>query len=210
MPAFKDITGQKFNYLTAISYESIRKPSGRSVIYWICQCDCGNITKVNTQSLQSGCTKSCGCWNVKQIIKRSKTHGKRHTRLYNSWAAMKQRCTNQNAINYPNYGGRGITICEEWLNSFEQFANDMGDPPTNKHSIERIDNNLGYCKENCKWATREERNSNKRNCHLLSFNGKTMNIMSWAKETGLPKTTIRRRLSLGWSIEKTLTTPKIN
>lgn len=127
------------------------------------------------------------------------------TTEYSTWAGMLQRCTNQNNIAFENYGGRGIDVCERWK-IFENFLSDMGRKPKG-FSLERIDNNKGYSPENCKWASKAEQNRNNRRNKMLSYNGETLIMKDWAAKAGISYSCLRKRIKLGWSIEKTLTTP---
>lgn len=127
--------------------------------------------------------------------------------LYQTWIDIRRRCRNQKYKDYPNYGGRGIKISEEWFNSFETFAQDMGERPKN-HSIDRIDVNGNYCKENCRWATQQEQSANKRKkIFTHTFMGETLTEKQWANKLGISYSAFRMRKSMGWSIEKILTTP---
>ena len=117
---------------------------------------------------------------------------------------MIKRCNNKNCPEYKHYGERGISVCKKWLN-FENFLEDMGEPSTNKHSIDRIDNDKGYYKENCKWSNQKEQCRNKRNNHLITYKNQTKCISEWAEITGIKRKTIEKRIKYGWSIEKTLT-----
>jgi hypothetical protein len=119
---------------------------------------------------------------------------------------MKQRCSNPRSPNHRNYAGRGIHVCEAW-NNFETFHADMGDRPSPLHSLERIDNNSGYSPENCKWATQREQQRNTRQNRHLTLNGRTLLIVQWSEETGIPQSHISQRLKAGWSVERTLTQP---
>jgi hypothetical protein len=118
---------------------------------------------------------------------------------------MIQRCTNPNSEYYADYGGRGITVCEDWL-KFENFYRDMGDRPSKDHSIDRSDNNGNYCKDNCRWRTNKEQQNNRGNNRLLEFNGTTKTVAGWSESVGIKYDTLYSRLRLGWSIEEALTT----
>jgi len=155
-----DLTGQSFSHLTVIKLHPVRTKNKKA--QWICKCDCGKITIVSSNHLRTKHTQSCGCHRFKRI-----THGLSHSPEHQSWRCMIQRCTNPNNSNYKNYGGRGITVCHQWKNSFQNFYNDMGKRPSLNHSIDRIDNNKSYCPENCRWATRIEQSNNTRNQHLF-------------------------------------------
>lgn len=134
-------------------------------------------------------------------------HGLSKTVEYETWQSMKRRCYNTNFSQYHDYGGRGITMSESWLESFINFYNDMGPRPSDKHSIDRKDNDGPYCKENCKWSTKEEQNNNQRSNKLLTYNGKTQTVTQWAKELNCTKSSLQSRLALGWTVEDTLSIP---
>lgn len=154
---FKDLTAQVFGRLTVIGL-SRANISAR----WDCLCTCGNTKTIGAGSLLSGATTSCGCYSRELTGNLMRTHGLRKSKEYNSWTNMRQRCCDKNSPNYLNYGGAGITMCEQWRNSFTAFLEDMGKHPDTKEdwSIDRIDNSLGYFKENCRWATNEAQSRN--------------------------------------------------
>lgn len=132
-------------------------------------------------------------------------HGLAHTKTYKIWAAMKGRCQNPNDKDYPGYGGRGITVCERWQ-SFENFYEDMGEKPIDR-SIDRIENNLGYCKDNCRWATPTEQNNNSTNVHWIEFNGVKDTVVGWSRRLGCPSRVLNTRLSKEWPIQDVLSPP---
>lgn len=132
-------------------------------------------------------------------------HGLTRTPEYRAWASMKQRCTNPRVRSWSNYGGRGITVCERWSNSFEFFLEDMGPRPTPAHSLDRIDNDGHYEPGNCRWATASEQRRNDRNNRPITFAGETLPLIQWAQRTGITARTIGDRLDRGWPVERALT-----
>ena len=159
---FSIYIGKKFELLTVYG---IGKSKNRSMGVLICLCDCGNIKEIPPYRLISGDTKSCGCLRTKKLNEFSYRHGQggfNKTSEYRTWKGMKYRCFGKNCKAYKNYGGRGITVCERWKDSFHNFYSDMGKRPSNLYSIDRINNDGNYEPSNCRWATRKEQNSNTR------------------------------------------------
>jgi hypothetical protein len=201
---YVDLTNQKFNRLTVLERDQNRC----NRVMWKCRCDCGNIISVSTNSLKSGNSKSCGCYKLESFTKITTKHHLSNTRIYNIWKDMRKRCNNPNSSNYKNYGGRGITICDEWENNFMSFYNwSMNNGYSDSFSIDRINNDGNYEPSNCRWVDRKTQNSNTRQNHFITYNGKTLTITQWGKEYNINPHLLRYRLNNGWSIEKALTTP---
>jgi hypothetical protein len=176
---------------------------------WTCKCECGSERIILDQALKDGTSKSCGCLmrelNGAMIKKLRTTHGDCKSPEYHVRKCMIARCRNPNNRDFKNYGGRGITVCPEWIDSYEAFLKDMGRRPSPDHTLERINNNFGYFPGNVRWATRLEQAWNKRNNHLITYMGKTRSIAEWAQVLGLQYNTIRDRIRAGWTAEATLT-----
>lgn len=200
---FKDMTGLRYGRLVVISYAGRVKNKSK----WNCICDCGSEYLGSGPDLRSGNTSSCGCLHREQLIDRNTRHGLSGTPEYVAWCGMIDRCYRERNKSFGDYGGRGITVCSEWRESFDRFFADMGPRPSRKHSIDRIDNSLGYEPSNCRWATQETQVNNSRKARPLTYRGKTQSIKQWADEFGLSYQTIVTRLHKGFSIEKALTTP---
>ena len=201
-----NLTGKRFGKLVAIKTTGKTK---NGAYLWQCKCDCGNEIIANVGNLKNGHTKSCGCLRVDRCKTNFTKHGLEHTRLYGIWSDMRLRCYDEKNIAYHRYGGRGITICDEWKNDVKAFydwatANGYKDSLT----IERIDNDGNYCPENCRWATVKEQASNRRSNILVTHNGKTQTMKEWAHEVGIPYKAVWARMQkLGWSAERALTEP---
>lgn len=193
--------GDKFNRLTVISRSGFTK-NGDST--WLCLCICGNKKVVSAVHLRKGSTQSCGCLAVEKARVLNTTHGMSKTRPYRIWRIMKQRVTNIQDKDYERYGGRGIKVSSSWL-SFESFWKDMGGSYQDNLTLDRIDNNGNYSKENCRWVTQKEQANNRRNNHIISYKGNNLTLSQWAKITGIKRHTIANRIKGGWSIEKALT-----
>jgi hypothetical protein len=134
-------------------------------------------------------------------------HGGHGTLTYARWKSMKQRCHQPSASNFEAYGAKGVSVCEAWRNSFAQFLADMGPCPSAKHTLDRIENADGYRPGNCRWATKAAQNQNRRSVLQITFAGRTMNAEQWAVEIGMSANTLRSRLRLGWTVERTLSEP---
>jgi len=177
MPKMVDITGQRFGRWTVKARAPNRTTSGSfALTYWFCKCQCGNTKEVRAASLIRGKSKSCGCL-CREFHASLVTHGEtrrgrgrmtRQSTEYQAWQNMLGRCRNSSIPGYHNYGGRGITVCERWTNSFEAFLQDMGRRPTRKHSLDRIDVNQGYSKSNCRWTTADVQIANRRKIAAIS------------------------------------------
>lgn len=162
---YTDLTHIKFGRLLVLyRVENVRTKSGRSMVVWHCKCDCGNEVDVRAQNLKDGNTKSCGCLNSDEVIKRNTTHGLYYTRLHRIWSGMKQRCYYSKCRSYKDYGGRGITICDEWLNDFKTFYDwAISNGYKEGLTIDRKNNDGNYEPQNCRWITNSEQQKNKRN-----------------------------------------------
>ena len=198
MGKIDDLKGKKFNRLTVLEFSEVKNNRA----YWKCECECGNIVYVNGTKLKSSHTKSCGCLNKEKLSAYKKTHGDSNTRFYSIWSSMKKRCLNKNDSHYHEYGGRGITVCEEWKNSYIHFKNDMyadycthvniyGEKNT---TLERINVNGDYSKENCTWVTLTEQSLNKRtNVRLIDTEVLEQTFERISKENNIKINTVRSR-----------------
>lgn len=201
-----DLTGQKFGRILVLK----RAENKNRRVTYLCKCDCGKELVILAQNLANGTTKSCGCLKLELVTKRAKnlhrSHGKSKTRLYRIWCAMKCRCFNKNSKRYTDYGGRGITVCDEWKNDFVVFATWANANGYNDTlSIDRIDVDGDYEPSNCRWATVEEQNVNKRHSRYISFKGEKKTITEWAREMHIDRKTLVFRLDTGWPLEKAFT-----
>ena len=195
----RDLTGQKFGRLTVLRQAPDKiKPSGAHSKMWECKCDCGNIKIISRSSLVSGDTVSCGCYHKEHAHDYGKKHGLTNTKLYTKWSGIVQRCTNPNAIHYDMYGGRGITICDEWRNDFYSFYSwSIENGYKDGLTIDRIDNNKGYYPENCRWTDLETQANNTRRNHYITYNNETKTLTQWARLLNVNVETLRYRVNHG-------------
>ena len=204
-----NLQGRTFGRLRVVRFDGSRVlGDGKSYRYWECLCECGNICFVSTGNLlhgkdRIGPTKSCGCLQKEKASEGQLLHGLTGSPEYVVWAHMRQRCLNPKTKDAGNYHERGITVCERW-SDFKNFLSDMGPRPSSGHSIERVNNDLGYSPDNCKWAERREQNENKRNNRWLTFNGRTLTVSQWARELGIKPTILHHRTHRGWPVERVL------
>lgn len=198
--------GEKFSRLTAVSFHH----RDGKIYFWTFKCDCGNETTTKASSVVRGKTRSCGCLQKETIANvghKNATHGYGRTSEYGIWFNMVQRCHNPKHIGYENWGGRGIGVCERWMDP-AAFIADMGLRPTNRHTIERVNNELGYSPENCVWATYHAQHRNKRTNINVEYNGQTMCLKDAAKAAGLNYSTVCKRISaLGWTPQQAIMEP---
>ena len=203
----KDETGKRYGRLQVVRMEP-KQPCQKGT-FWICKCDCGTEShRVEGGCLRNGRVTSCGCYARERSSERARTHGRRDSREYSIWRAMKKRCYVQNASGYARYGGRGIKVCNRWRDSFENFYEDMGPAPEGM-SLDRIDGDGDYAPSNCRWATIKQQQRNTCTNRLISYKNKTLTLVEWSEITGLASETIAARIKRGWSTAKALETPVV-
>ena len=202
MPSLIDLTGNQYGDLTVLG-----RDTERNGVYWIVQCVCRNRYSIRGTGLTyDGVVRCPDCTNRKKSEEsKLKTHGRSDTTEYKSWCMMKSRCNNPNYTHHEYYGGRGIKVCDRWNESFDAFYEDMGDRPTPKHTLDRIDSNGNYTPENCRWATRHEQVINRRNEVLLEYQGRQVSLVEIAMETGIPRAKLYSYLYRGYTLEEALT-----
>lgn len=199
-----DLVGTKVGRLSVIKPLRYEGKSGRLIVF--CRCECGTEKEILAQSLRSGLTLSCGCLN-KEILSSMhtrRTHGKCGTAIYRTWRNMRTRCENPDIKEYKHYGGRGISVCDRWK-KFENFYSDMGECPSKNHSIDRKNVDGDYTPENCRWATSEDQQNNKRNNVILTLGEETRTLAQWAKKLGMLQSTLWARLESGVPVKIALT-----
>lgn len=206
MRRFDNLIGQKFGRLEVLSRDDDSiSASGRHRVRWLCQCDCGNTVSVLSDNLKRGKTTSCGCFRVENTKRIKSTHGDTQSRLYGIWCAMKSRCTNENNAAYKDYGGRGITVCDEWMHNYDAFKSwAIGNGYSDNLTIDRIDNDESYSPSNCRWVDGVAQANNRRSNRLLTLNGETHNVTEWASILEVSPKTIFNRIYTGYSVDDAL------
>lgn len=200
----EDISGKRFDRLVAIRYAGKSK---RKQTLWECKCDCGNMVIVHQQNLISGHTKSCGCYNREIAVERNTIHGDTNTRIYHIWHDMMYRCYGEKHKSYYLYGGKGITVCEEWK-EYQNFKNwAIGNGYADDLSIDRKDNEKGYEPSNCRWATDLQQANNTSRNKLYVINGKSDTIANLCRKYNVSYATASSRIRRGWDIKAALETP---
>lgn len=172
----------------------------------LCKCECGTERVVDYQQVRAGSSKSCGCLNREKSSARHKTHGLTKSPIYSVWKNMKRRCTNPDAKDFYLYGGRGISVCERWMD-FNNFYADMGDIPFKSAQLDRIDSDGNYEPSNCKWSSPSEQMRNRRDNRMIEHNGEYLCLTDWESKAGFPRNMLYSRLKNGWSFDKAINTP---
>lgn len=200
-----DLSNQRFGCLLVVKKSHYKNKK----VYWECLCDCGNIVYVVTSNLKCGKTQSCGCLKKKLLIQKNTTHNQRHTKLYEVWKTIKQRCLNPKNHAYHNYGGRGITICDDWKNNYTLFYQwSILNGYKEGLSIDRINVNGNYEPSNCRWVTNQVQANNTRSNRYITINNVTKTLAEWCRFYNISyRLVVNREKRLKWDIIKALTTP---
>lgn len=205
MSTFIDLTGIRFGRLVVVRRASNDKKGNAR---WVCVCDCGNETTVLSYNLTSGKIKSCGC--LRKDVANHLTHGETHTRLFNTWRSIKQRCYNPKNPAYKYYGARNIKMYDEWQSNYAIFRDwAIASGYNDNLTIDRIDVNGNYEPLNCRWITINEQQRNRRNNKPITYMGETHCLTEWAEILKFPYGCLYSRLRYGWSLEKTFSTPSL-
>lgn len=207
MSTAKNILGMRFGRLRVIGRLPSRKErSGAIRAMWKCRCRCGKVVTASGAHLREGSIRSCGCLVVDVMTRRSTKHGEfkdgKWSPEYRSWCGLKKRCLNKFDKEYPRYGGRGIRVFRGWIKSFKAFLRHVGRRPSPLHSLDRIDNSVGYIPGNLRWATRSQQQRNTRRNVNLTIGRRTMCLKAWSDISGISPETISLRIRRGWSPEK--------
>lgn len=212
MAKIREVLGERFGRLVVVKRVPMENTTRKM---YLCKCDCGKEIITSGTSLRIGASTSCGCYKVDRTKEVNTKHGKKKTRLFKVWLSIKNRCSYTNGIGYKYYGGRGITVCDEWLHDFQAFydwsmANgykeEISPNGRNRWTIDRIDNNKGYSPDNCRWVTIEVQANNKTTNHFVEYNGEKLTLSQIAKRYNIEKSTLRYRLKYGWDIQKAVST----
>jgi hypothetical protein len=200
-----DLTGKKFNSLLVMKLSLKKDTGGRS--YWDCLCDCGNSITVEGYSVKIGKVKHCRECGIREMIQKNTTHGLTNSKLYYAWTNMKTRCGNENYDMFKNYGGKGICVCSEWADflNFKNWA--LSNGYKDGLTLDRKDNGKGYNPDNCRWSTMKEQQNNRTNNALYTYGGLTLTMKQWSEKLGILYTTLQRRRSNNWPIERLFAKP---
>lgn len=199
-----DMTGKTFGSLVAIACAGI---GSDGKYQWRFACECGKEFTACGSKVRRGEVITCPECSMERVRLSHIKHGRARTPEHRAWSHIKSRCFNQKVPEYKHYGGRGITMCQRWIDSFENFLADMGSKPSKLHSIDRIDNNGNYEPSNCRWASFNEQANNKRSNRLVIINSKSKTMSEWATENGLNREIVHKRLRRGWSGESLIASP---
>lgn len=204
MPKKFDMIGKKFGKLTVL--EECKEKKDRKMVYK-CRCSCGNIVNAVGTRLRNGHIRSCGCLRKENTIKSHITHGMSNSNLYRRWSHIKDRCINEQDQAYKDYGKRGITMCDEWLNDFQAFYDwSVKNGYQEDLTIDRIDNDKGYSPSNCRWVDRKTQARNRRTTKYITYKGETKPLAEWCEILNLKYNTIRDRIyRYNWNVEKAFT-----
>jgi len=199
-----DVVGDVFGRLTVVAFAG-KNRHDRSA--WHCRCECGTEKVLAGSDLRSGKIISCGCARRERTIAPRITHGLKKHPLYQTWAQMKARCLNPRSKAYPEYGGRGIKVCDRWLLSFKDWLADVGERPARGMTIDRENNDGDYEPSNVRWATKSEQARNTRQTILVEWNGAVHRLPDLADRFGIKPSILRCRVYMGWDLNRALTTP---
>lgn len=194
MPKKLELIGSVFGKLTVLSEDGT---DSFGATMWRCRCECGAAKSVRGAQLKSGAVRSCGCGVAAAAKVNNTTHGASRTPLFRRWQAMLARCSNKRSKSFKNYGARGITVCERWLD-FQSFSDDMAATFREELELERVDTDGNYEPSNCCWATVVQQQRNRRNNHRLTINGETLTLVEWEERSGVKANTILTRVRRGW------------
>lgn len=205
MPRWTDLVGKRFGRLVVLRRDFRRNGKW----YWRCLCDCGAEKVVFTNLLtRTNGSRSCGCLQRETRAASNRKHGRSGDPIFAVWRTMIARCHAPYHIEYRRYKKRGIYVCDRWRNSFTNFLADMGERPSDAHTIERIDNNGPYSPKNCRWATKKDQARNRHNTPIVTFRGDTKSLAEWCEQLGFKYRTVWRRIHMsGWPIELALSSP---